>query len=204
MYVVCIDGGIFDSNVYIVRSGNECIIVDAGVDADDVVSHIDSDVAVKYIVLTHGHADHIASVVQIKQITGALVVAHREEEELLKNSHYNCSDEICQRSIVISPDILVDEGDSIDFGDTTLKFIHTPGHTRGSMCIECENNLFTGDTLFCRAVGRTDLPTGDGISLAKSVDKLRILKEDCIVYPGHGVATTIGEEKKYNPWMSFR
>lgn len=204
MDIVCIDRGIFESNVYVVRSNEECVVIDAGAGAEEILSQVaKSGSKLKYIILTHGHGDHIASVNELRELTGALVVAHRAEEDLLKNPSYNCSDYICQRSVVVNPDILVDEGDSIVFGDTTLNFIHTPGHTRGSMCIVCGDNLFTGDTLFRGSVGRTDLPTGDEKSLTESMDKLKKLKDDYVVYPGHGVATTIGDEKKNNMWWMW-
>lgn len=202
MEIVCVSSGIFESNVYIVSDNAECVVIDAGASVEDILQEVvKCGSKLKYIVLTHGHGDHIVSVNELRELTGALVVAHKGEEEVLSNPVYNCSYEICQRSISVRPDILVGDGDSISFGRTVLSFIHTPGHTSGSMCIRCDDSLFTGDTLFCGSVGRTDLPTGDRMSLLRSVGRLCTLEEDCMVYPGHGEATTIGCEKNNMLWM---
>lgn len=203
MYKVdVVNKGVLGSNVYILSDRSECVVIDAGAMVDDILPHIQrSGCKLKYIVLTHGHGDHIASVNELREATGALVVAHKEEEELLLEPEYNCSYEICNRLITVKPDILVEEGDEISFGGNTLSFLYTPGHTRGSMCIQCEENIFTGDTLFCGSVGRTDLPTGDIESLEDSINKFRMVSDSCVVYPGHGELTTMGDEKINNVWF---
>lgn len=202
MDIVCVNKGMLGSNVYVLSDRGECVVIDAGAMVEDILPHIQrSGCKLKYIVLTHGHGDHIASVNELREATGALVVAHKEEEKLLLEPEYNCSYEICNRLITIKPDILVEEGDEISFGDTVLSFLYTPGHTRGSMCIQCESNLFTGDTLFCGSVGRTDLPTGDIESLEDSINKFRMISDRCVVYPGHGELTTMGDEKINNVWF---
>ena len=201
--------GAIETNAYfyIDEQSGHGFLIDPGAEADKLLKTItDHQWTIEKILLTHGHFDHIGAVEKLYRELGCKYYIHIEGKNYLTDPYLNLSAYFDEAITLNTPSLLADnETIILDIKpDIRLNVIHTPGHTRGSMCIECENNLFTGDTLFCRAVGRTDLPTGDGISLAKSVDKLRILKEDCIVYPGHGVATTIGEEKKYNPWMSFR
>ena len=98
-------------------------------------------------------------------------------------------------------DEYVNEGDSVNLGDLKLKFIHTPGHTKGGMCIKVGNHMFTGDTLFAGSMGRTDLYSGDNKQMQKSLSRLKNYEDDIIVYPGHGPNTTMGIEKATNPYM---
>ncbi|MBP5427158.1 MAG: MBL fold metallo-hydrolase [Clostridiales bacterium] len=199
MGIVCIDSGMLQSNVYIIKNGNECVLIDAGCSAADILKELSCKEQVKYIILTHGHVDHICSADEIRKETGAKVVAYKDEESLLKNANYNCSYYICGRPYSICPDILVSEDDVIKLGEDIFSFIYTPGHTSGSMCVKYKNVIFTGDTLFKGSVGRCDFPTGDEEDLIYSVKKkLYILEDDMVVYPGHGDVTTIGWEKKNN------
>lgn len=196
MDLVCLKHGIFDSNSYILYQGGEGVLIDAGVSELDILSKIDKlNISLKYIILTHGHVDHIYNAVCVKNKTGAKIVAHKEEVDLLKNPIANCSYFLGDVERVLVPDILVEDNTYL-FGKR-INIIHTPGHTAGGISIKCDNMLFSGDTLFKRGVGRTDLETGNMDDLCNSlINKLYKLDNCVVVYPGHGESTTIGDEKR--------
>ena len=155
------------------------------------------------ILLTHGHFDHIWGVEELKERSGAKVYAYEEEKEVCENAAVNVS-ENTGRACEIKADVYVKDGEEISIAGMTCKILATPGHTKGSCCYYFENDkiLLSGDTLFQESVGRTDLPTGSMSALVRSVrEKLMPLPEDVKVYPGHGEATSIGHEKKYNPFL---
>lgn len=156
------------------------------------------------ILLTHGHFDHIWGVTKLKQLSGAKVYAYEAEKVLCEDAFVNVSAQT-GRGCTIEVDEYVKDGQEISLAGMTCKVIATPGHTIGSCCFyfEDEKLLISGDTLFLESVGRTDLPTGSMAKLGRSVkEKLMVLPEDVKVYPGHGDSTTIGHEKKYNPFCS--
>lgn len=157
----------------------------------------------KYIMLTHAHADHIADVEGLKKETGAKVVANKDEKEMLLDEKKNLSCDFYDKGIEIDADIYVSEGDEIKLGDHVFTFINTPGHTAGGMCIVNEKVVFTGDTLFEGSIGRTDLYGGDYAKMLNSLGKLSELDDSMVIYPGHGKASTIGAEKKSNYYMNL-
>ena len=157
---------------------------------------------VEAILLTHGHFDHIWGVSELKRCSGAPVIAFEGERDVCEDSHANVSDQ-AGRPETVKADRYEKDGSILKLAGFTLRLIATPGHTHGSCCyyLEEERVLFSGDTLFAGSVGRTDFPTGSMSSLVRSVkEKLFILPEDVTVYPGHGEETSIGEEKRYNPY----
>lgn len=159
--------------------------------------------SVEGILLTHGHFDHIWGVEELKEQSGAKVYAYEEEKEVCENAAVNVS-ENTGRACEIKADVYVKDGEEISIAGMTCRLIATPGHTKGSCCyyFETDKILLSGDTLFQESVGRTDLPTGSMSALVRSVrEKLMPLPEDVRVYPGHGEATSIGHEKKYNPFL---
>jgi len=159
--------------------------------------------SVIYILLTHGHFDHILGTARLQYETGAAIAIHRLDAPCLQDGrlshaerYYPGKQEACE------PQLLLDEGSELLVGSMKLKALHTPGHTRGSVCYYCENEkiLFSGDTLFRGTVGRTDFEGGDAGQMMESLAKLLMLGDTCAVYPGHDRATTIGYERAHNPY----
>lgn len=163
----------------------------------------DNGLKVAAIFLTHGHFDHILGVAKLKQLSHAEIYASRAEKELLADADLNCSAQT-GRIATVTADHLLEDQESVEIAGMKIKMIATPGHTSGSCCfyIEDAGMLISGDTLFEGSVGRTDLPTGSMSELVRSVkEKLFILPDETMVYPGHGDKTTIASEKKYNPFV---
>lgn len=193
-----------NSYLYYSEQTKEGLIIDPALCLDKEVEYIkENKVDLKYIILTHSHADHISDVLELKKLTDAKIVANRDEREMLIDSKKNLSGEFFGEGIEFEADIYVSEGDEIDFCGQKITFIDTPGHTTGGMCIRYKNKLFTGDTLFKGSIGRTDLYGGDYQKMLKSLKKLKQLDEDLKIYPGHGPSSTIGIEKKDNSYMKM-
>jgi glyoxylase-like metal-dependent hydrolase (beta-lactamase superfamily II) len=162
---------------------------------------------IKSIVNTHGHPDHSCGNRKIKEKTGAKLYLHADDDRLFNSSEGGAM--AMQMGFTPSPpaDVLVKDGDRIPFGQYELTVLHTPGHSPGGICLHVENNLFTGDTLFVEAVGRTDLPGGSLETLLKSIrEKILSLPDDTIIWPGHDYgrspSSTVASEKKHNPYIT--
>lgn len=205
MEIKRVPAGVYAANCYIVFSNDtkKGIVVDPGGDADDILAIIkDSDLDIEYIVLTHGHGDHIGGVNEIKNSLNVPVLAHSGDLDLLVDGSKNYSSLMTFGTVELRPDKLVNDGDFIEFGELKAKVIHTPGHTRGGICLLIDNYLFTGDTLFQRSIGRTDLVGGDYDTLIESIkNKLLVLPDETIVLPGHGPQTSIKRERNSNPFL---
>lgn len=206
MKIVNIPTGMLQANTYLVcdeisRLG---FIVDLGGYSRELKNIIEkNDIQIQYIILTHGHGDHIGGVQEhLKDFPDAKVVCSRAEEKMLMDPELNEAHHFGPEKVSFKPDILVDDEDTLTVGNMTMKFIMTPGHTEGGMCILVDDVLFSGDTLFCRSIGRTDLAGGDFRTLMDSIKKkLFLLPDETQVLPGHMGPTTIGFEKENNPFV---
>ena len=196
------------TNTYILKDekSGEAIIIDPADEAEVIKKAIEMEKIskVKLVILTHAHFDHVGALKEIQQFTGSPSAIHRSELELLKTVPVQAKLFGLAAEVPPEPEITLKEGDIIKLGEYELRVIETPGHSPGSISlfIPDEKILFSGDTLFRRSIGRTDLPGGNYQLLISSIkNKLFRLPDDTVAYPGHEEPTTIGEEKKYNPFL---
>ncbi len=195
--------GPVETNCYLVLSGDELAIVDPGSEAEKIITEVEKlgKVEYKYILLTHGHFDHIMAVNELKEKYNRLP-ARQEFKIVISEKDKNVrslNKEIEVEMPDIKPDILVPaEGATLCIGKKEIKIIETPGHTKGSVSYLIGSDLFSGDTLFCHNHGRTDLLGGSDEDMKESLEKLLKLNKDIKVYPGHGPETTIREERMRN------
>ena len=190
--------GMLSTNCYVIscQRTREAIIVDPGFDdqfeAEEIFKYADENVLkVKFIVNTHGHSDHTSGNGAVKNKFNVPICIHPYDAHMI-----GWVDE------KISPvNVLLEDGDTLKFGNVTLNVMHTPGHTRGSISLIGENEVITGDTLFACGIGRTDFPESSARDMRFSLKKLASLPDHFFAYPGHGPSTTIGEEKRNNPFL---
>lgn len=205
MEIIRVPAGVYAANCYIIysKTTKDGIIVDPGGDADDLSSYVKrNDLNIKHIILTHGHGDHIGGVIGLKASLGATVMIHEEDKDMLMDGEKNLSTSMAMGTVEVEPDVLLRDGDIIEIGDLKIEIIHTPGHTKGSICIKIGENIITGDTLFAGSIGRTDLFGGDYDSIIKSIkEKLMVYSDEVQVFPGHGTPSTIGRERVSNPFL---
>lgn len=198
--------GMLQSNCYVVgcEDTKVGIVIDPGGDAPAILDRVEQlGLSLKYIVNTHGHIDHIAANRPVKEATGAMIAIHRDDAEWLVTDQ----GQFARMLGVLSPgppaDVLLTEGDDVVFGNESLRVIHTPGHSLGGMSLVADGLVFCGDTLFSMGIGRVDLPGGDWDTLIQSIkNRLFTMPDETDVYTGHGPPTTIGREKRNNPWFS--
>jgi hydroxyacylglutathione hydrolase len=181
----------------------EAVVIDPGDEAGRILSALKkSGLTLKYIINTHGHFDHVGADRHLKEKSGAPIMIHKGDAPML--AHLSASAGVWGLRAEDTPaDQFLKDGDRIVFGRITLEVIHTPGHSPGGISLYTPKDLFVGDTLFAGSIGRTDFPGGDYDQLISSVrNRLFVLGDDVRVYPGHGPETTIGTERKYNPFFS--
>jgi glyoxylase-like metal-dependent hydrolase (beta-lactamase superfamily II) len=200
--------GPFQSNCFILgcEKTKEAVVIDPGAEASKILlSLAASKLKVKYIINTHGHVDHVGGNKSMKDATGADILIHPLDAPMLGHaSSFAASFGLAAENSPPS-DQAIEEGDIISFGNSTLKVIHTPGHTAGGISLYTDGNVFVGDTLFAGSIGRTDFPGGDYHTLISNIhNKLFALRDDVKVFPGHMGNTTIGQEKLFNPFVGQR
>ncbi len=190
-----------DNNNYLLidEESKEAILVDcSAVDSNIKKSLEEFGAKLKYILLTHGHFDHIAGI----RPTDAKIVMHKNDLRILSQSNQYLSAFGIPDIKIPEIDIFINDGDILNVGNHKIQVIHTPGHTQGGVCYLINNMLFSGDTIFKESIGRCDMEGGDFKQIVKSIKtKIFTLPDDTIIYPGHGEATTVGWEKVHNQFM---
>lgn len=197
-FITC-PAGVYQANCYIVYddSSNCGFIIDPGGEHDKILDLVNKhSIKIEFIILTHGHFDHTGGVNAIKGKLNIPLFMDESDSFLVSDS------DGINNTLPITIDMALKDGDTIKFGNGSLKIISTPGHTPGGITVSVSSMLFTGDTLFKDSIGRTDFPGGSYKQLKDSIkSKLFIFPDNTHVYPGHGPSTTIGYEKKYNPFV---
>ncbi len=197
--------GMVYANCYIVKDeeSGDAFVVDPGSYTkrlEAVLSEMKIE-KLRYILLTHGHFDHIEGVKKLKENYGGEIVIHSEDADCLHDKKKSLASKFFFIQNDVTADKLVYDEDTLSFGDGEIKVVHTPGHTVGSVCYLLSDMMFSGDTLFRNTIGRTDFPGGSFEQIKKSLQKLSLLEGDYKVYPGHDVSTTLIAEKKRNPYF---
>lgn len=185
---------------------SKAAIIDPGGDEERILAEVKkAGLEVMYIILTHGHPDHVCGNRRLKEATGATIIMHSADAAFFGKPEIISYFSMLGLEPSPPADRMVEEGDIIEIGEEKLKVLHTPGHTPGGICLLCGNDLITGDTLFVGGVGRTDFPGGSHQDLMDSIKtRLLVLPDDTVVWPGHGYGgkqSTIGEERQTNPYF---
>lgn len=202
MRYLCITDGMLAENCYLLldEASGEAAVIDPGFVNDRLLGEI-AQYKVCWILLTHGHFDHIEGVDRLRALTGAPSAAFRTEGAFAADPAQNGSLLMFGRPIACTVDRLLEDGETIHVGAVPVQVLHTPGHTAGGCCYVTPEAVFTGDTLMGYSVGRCDLPTGDEAALAVSLQKLAALPGDPAICGGHGPVTRLSEEKRRNPYL---
>jgi glyoxylase-like metal-dependent hydrolase (beta-lactamase superfamily II) len=187
------------------EAGGEAMVVDPGDNIPQILALLARHkLTLKQIVVTHGHIDHVGGAVRLKRATGAPILLNQNDLPLLAMMHEQAGWLGLETPEVAPPDVSAEDGMVAGIAGHAAHVLHTPGHTQGSICLHFaqDNLLLAGDTLFAGSIGRTDLPGGDGRQILRSIhDRILTLPEHTRVVPGHGPATTIGEERESNPFL---
>lgn len=200
----CVLGQV-STNCYLVfheRTG-EAAVIDPSDNSEYIIKECRKlGITPQAVLLTHGHFDHILAAEALAREFSCKIYAGRDEQELLQNPAWNLTGSWGRKPLSLQADVLVQDREVITLLGRQWQVLFTPGHTAGSVCyyISSEGVLFSGDTLFAESLGRTDLPTGSQTAIISSIaERLLVLPDDTMVYPGHGNPTVIGHEKKHNP-----
>ncbi|WP_407307942.1 MBL fold metallo-hydrolase [Desulfosporosinus sp. SB140] len=190
--------------LYACMESKKAVLIDPGADGKRIYRWVlEKGLKVEYILLTHGHVDHIGAVDELRDLLGDVQVGiHTGDSEMLTDGRKNLSSYFGPAVVLKGADLLLEDGQELLVGKERLKVISTPGHSPGGVCFLCSEGLFSGDTLFAGSIGRTDFPGGSLDLLLRGIkEKLFILPDSTRVFPGHGEETSIGEEKRDNPFL---
>jgi len=196
--------GELEVNCYLIYSNGsgKCFIVDPGDESGKIINAVNElDLNPEAVILTHAHIDHCGGISSVLSEFNIPLLMHKEDLPVLNSSINKEISEALGLQMSPQPDKYFSDGEAIKCDGITIKIIHTPGHTPGSVCLKVDGLLFTGDTLFAGSIGRTDLPGGDFKTIQSSLDKLRALPPEIIILPGHGNSTTLKREIDFNPFM---
>ncbi|MCK4620628.1 MAG: MBL fold metallo-hydrolase [Desulfuromonadales bacterium] len=193
-------------NCYIVGCDitHQAVVIDPGGDVEQILGVLKKhDLALPMVINTHGHFDHVGGNRQLIEATGAELLLHQADSSLLELANEHAAIYGLTSETSPAPQRLLVGGERLQLGELQIDVLHTPGHTPGGICLRIADQVIVGDTLFAGSIGRTDLPGGDHQQLIDSIrEQLLPLPDETVVHPGHGPATTIGQEKLYNPFLS--
>ena len=193
---------IIKSNCYMISTNDAAVVIDPGFESQIITDFLkENQDKERLILLTHSHFDHIGAAKALRETTDTKIGIGEFDADALLDTNKNLSDQFRAKLLPFKADFLFCDEEIVTVGDLSFKVLHTPGHTPGGVCYLVNDILFSGDTLFDKSIGRTDFPGGDFDTLEKSVKRLYQLDQDIKVLAGHGEATTIGDEKKYNPFI---
>lgn len=183
---------------------NDAVVIDPGIDGEGILRKLrERNLNVSLILLTHGHFDHTLALPVLLRHTAAKVAIHSHDNEMLLDPQKSFALQFTgEASPLKSADLLLEDGQVIAFHEKRIRVLHTPGHTKGSVCYCVDDLMFTGDTLFARGVGRTDLYGGDFETLTRSLQTVKSLTEDYKIYPGHGNSTRLSVERQHNAYLA--
>lgn len=198
-----IEVGPLQTNCYVIKSGEELAVIDPGGDAPEILQRIaELGGPVTFVVNTHGHVDHIAADAEIVSTTGAELLIHSLDGQMLLEPEQNLSAMMGDRIRAPAAARFIGEGDVLEVGEEEFRVIHTPGHTPGGICLIGKSCAFTGDTLFLDSIGRVDFPGGDERAMRSSLRRLEmLLSRQTMLYPGHGAVGTFGRALLVNPFL---
>ena len=199
--ILCCVGGEMPTNCFVVKDeeSGQSFVVDPGFYDDTLEAALKKAniTSLTYILLTHGHFDHILGLPELHERFGGKIVMHKSDEPFLTDDDLSlCENPPENRKFVEKADLYVDEGSVLPFGDREIRVMHTPGHTHGSVCYLLSDVMFSGDTLFASGFGRTDFPTGNKRELLQSVKRIAMLETNYRILPGHAGETTLSREQK--------
>ncbi|MDR3644375.1 MAG: MBL fold metallo-hydrolase [Clostridia bacterium] len=205
MKIIRLEVGEIGTNCYLLcdEAARLAAVIDPGGDSERILDALrETGCSAQMILLTHGHFDHTGAVAAVAMATGAKIYAHEEELRLLLSPAASMQSSFMGGPFTpIVPDAALHDEDTLTLGTLTMSILYTPGHTHGSCCILCGSVLFTGDTVFQSDIGRTDLPTASRTEMKASVTRIAALEGDYTLYPGHGPASTLANERENNVYM---
>ena len=205
MKIIAMEVGVIGTNCYVVinEEQKKGVVIDPGGDADQILEKIkQKGITIEAIFLTHGHSDHIMAVDEVRGVTGAKVYISEADADMLTKASSNLSVYMgAGREFKAADEFLID-GETITAAGLKFQVVATPGHTKGGICLLCGDTVFCGDTIFSESIGRTDLPGGSYSQILHSIKtKIMVLPDEMKLLPGHGPATTIGWERRRNPFL---